>query len=1685
MANNGKTSSSLSNKILDAFEILAQAEVNSAQFDKTITGIIVSCEDEATGRYKVQYQDAIFYAYSTALDVTYSKGTSVQVKIPNNDFSGRKMIIGTVEENGIDYGTIVEDPLLRYEYIGIDCINSTEQNDLSSYWDEEKNNIILYDIEKGVDLIELNEQMVADNLKQGDAVLLGATFRTSIPDVQRFKGDYGIKYTLTFNDKANVEATVDRYYIVDIDKMSGDPYAYEEAVDQIIPFDIDSENFCYVKKIELFAKNFIYQDNTKPADIFISNLRFQVANRISDEEFMGTALTVLTPEGNYFSDVEGLISKRAIAELRIKGKITDNTTKQIQYYWFIEDLRINKSSDVGYHKFGGRGWKCLNDYTVTEGEEENPISVEYVSAQNTYYIQRDASKAKETKYKCVIDYKGQILSKEFYFIDYDVTDEVYIIADRNPNFIDSIGATTLTCVATEGVSYQWARIDIEGGFEALKDTTADNDKYESAVKEYNELIKDIEEKREPDNAANQNILKFHLDTIESFQYKERRKENQIINLQAGSIYHSATYKCQAFDKDGNSLGIASQLVTNYSSSEENPQAGTLVINNGAQIFKYDAKGIAPTSTQFDNPQTILPLDFTLRNAQGIEVPMKALRDEDVTWIVPIKDTMIKDYFGSFVSRDEESGFEVYNGKSLSYNINENYYAKKDNNEIELRVKYQDLVYVAKTNFIFTKDGDNGTNGTDYVLKIIPNDTIGRLKTIKASEPTGNWFRIQLWYNGIKIYEDNKSGIASTNKSVKLTWEMLGEQKNTVHNINVTSNDKVAPTWSAARTYDTNAIDIVKAIVDYDDMRIVATAPVIYSQNWINSDYKVSLKENTGFTHVVYSEDGLTPDYDSHTPFELVIHKKFGDTWGDITGHSSLTYEWRTIGNLKIKKGYAAVDENDKELDYSNLSKVMFEPVGKYNSEPVNNTIVCTIKEDNITTIGTFYIPVHFLLNTYGHSALNSWDGNSISLDADGGTMLLAPQAGFGTKDTQNRYTGVMLGTVKDYTKNTVDEYTGMFGYNQGTRTMFLNSENGSAVFGSVGSAQIIIDPTQDQARLYSNDFYKTYDTKTGLPINYDPGNENTGHDANNPSAGKGALINLTKPEIRWGNQNFMVDENGFLTAQGGGKIAGWKINDYRIDSIDNGTASNKTGKTGMSSVYTAGAAGVTQWDVRVPKSINANGAVNKPIAFWAGGTGTNGKFHVAHDGFVRMQEASIGSGSTNNLIYIGKSGDNSAIHTFNKPTFNTNANGFYIGVDGISLGSFNSNGESKFQVTNQGVLTTREGTIGGWTITRNTIAAGNIILNANGSMSGGNSSGGTWSIAQNGTATFNKLIAKSSGEIAGWTISANYLRGKPATTNGTDYIQINSNGSITSPKWTLNRDGTATFTKIRITAAGDSNSASATLMNINSKFIVKGDGSITATSGKIGGWTLGSSSITAGNIKLNSEGSMSGGTGSKTWSIQKDGTATFNSITVNGTVNATGGTFKNCVISGDCTIGGERVDGAFVKNANIAANAISSGQIQNAAITSAKIAAAAITEAKIADAAITNAKIKSLSASKITTGTMSANRISGGTISGVKIDGVTISGGQIGGSSIDAISVGADVIGVNTIYGNYSIGSRTGKSLTQWFMTGWGSIGYSGSIFGTGKLTISIPIQGRTLQFTGGILTSTGSTNSATMTLYI
>ena len=93
-----------------------------------------------------------------------------------------------------------------------------------------------------------------------------------------------------------------------------------------------------------------------------------------------------------------------------------------------------------------------------------------------------------------------------------------------------------------------------------------------------------------------------------------------------------------------------------------------------------------------------------------------------------------------------------------------------NNDITLVVKYDAITITAKTNFSFIKEGDPGTNGTEYVCKIVPNvrenGSLSDYPMILNGVPNylipsiGQWFKVQLLRNGEKIYEGITNGISS-------------------------------------------------------------------------------------------------------------------------------------------------------------------------------------------------------------------------------------------------------------------------------------------------------------------------------------------------------------------------------------------------------------------------------------------------------------------------------------------------------------------------------------------------------------------------------------------------------------------------------------------------------------------------------------------------------------------------------------------------------------------------------------------------------------------------------------------------------------------------------------------------------------------------------------------------------------
>ena len=87
-----------------------------------------------------------------------------------------------------------------------------------------------------------------------------------------------------------------------------------------------------------------------------------------------------------------------------------------------------------------------------------------------------------------------------------------------------------------------------------------------------------------------------------------------------------------------------------------------------------------------------------------------------------------------------------------------------------------MVLETTTNFTFTKDGEPGTNGTEFVIKLVPNTSDNKLLEnliIVNGSPnftpkqSNRWVKAQLWHNGEKIFDGNSSGNTTEGKTANI------------------------------------------------------------------------------------------------------------------------------------------------------------------------------------------------------------------------------------------------------------------------------------------------------------------------------------------------------------------------------------------------------------------------------------------------------------------------------------------------------------------------------------------------------------------------------------------------------------------------------------------------------------------------------------------------------------------------------------------------------------------------------------------------------------------------------------------------------------------------------------------------------------------------------------------------------
>lgn len=1202
--------SDVNQKILDAIELLATHSVQKAGYDRTIQAQILSCTDPTIGKYKCKYQDAIIYAYTTNSDISLSKGTFVYILVPENDMSKDKTIIGTTEKLGVNYVSVAEGEQAYY-IIGNNCINSSGVYNL----DIDKNNYSL-DIyvhnNDNENQITFDVNSLQQYLKQSSSLIIAAKIKTNIDSPKQIRGHYGITFTLRF--KGADDTYVLREYTLNENNMVGNPYRMFNQTRQSAIFDIDGANFDRIEKVTIFNSDFPGAVENPPApityEITLSDLQLLGAVRLPEEEINGLALTFYTPQGTFFTQGSLENSYKTItAQVRVKGKLASDS-QNIEFYWGIEDAGVT-SEKVDYNKYLGRGWRCLNSYNVIDSTLaiESPILnlIEWIPGKETYLFYKSSAVTYNNVLKVAAVYGDTVLTKEINIKNFDKdVDFIKITSSNGNHFYYGVGTTELTCEINSSTSY--------GGLT-----------YHWAWQNYGSL---------QENITND------FATVNG---------NKVQNLIISKIFNFATFKCTVYDEDQALLGTASIILTN---STQGQGFNSLIINNGTVVFKYDADGVAPTvegktlTENREGPQVIQHLSFTLYDESGEAISSTEINNPylcTIKWGIPINNTMIVDKNNGTPIAAPENGdkYIYYSNYILNYDICPVYDASKVENQIILSVTYRGIVYTAETNFTFVKEGYAGTNGTDYMVKLVPNTLLpnppefpiitkingGDVKINygidsgdedEESTLSGNQqlLKAQLWYKGQIVWQGFSKNDTGTITPSEVKWSVLANKYNSSVSdasdfvINDATNGSMTYTYSNSSDPKAN---IIKCAITYNNKVYYGTLPIMTA--WVsNSDYRVKLKENSGFRYVLYAADGTNPEYSTAYPFEFLIEEV-----PQGTNVSNVSYATGTVGSVKFTTSnpndpatsinlFISLDSPEGLAD----NQFKYKPTPRYDGLCVNAAIDCTYTDSSDNTIAKLRVPVHFILNKYGLSNLNAWDGNSIQINDDGG-YILAPQMGAGVKDNQNRFTGVLMGEVHNAGKSSAD--IGLLGYHEGDRSFFLNSENGSAIFGKSGNGQIIIDPRSNtnKALLYSSSYWSQYGDD-GLPTSYGSGNE----------AGAGLLIDLTTPQIKYGNGGFSVDSNGSLSLGN---------NSFRVDQYGNmvaGPIRNNDTITG----YNFSVAALTG-DVTMKGSITA----------------TSGY---------------IGSDSTNKWT-IGGNSSKAWIYSGGKQSLGSTAQGVYFGTDGISI----------------------------------------------------------------------------------------------------------------------------------------------------------------------------------------------------------------------------------------------------------------------------------------------------------------------------------------------------------------------------------------------------------------------------------
>lgn len=901
--------------------------------------------------------------------------------------------------------------------------------------------------------------------------------------LETVSGDYGLYIKVKYTDEINTTASQEKTFNFSQNDMYGDVYNFTTYFSQEAVFDISDignitsiEAFLYqdsnFKKIkstadgnddyELIPSKIIEKDQTGEIiyteeiepNIFVDNIKISLGYDLNN--FDNDAVIVYTLDSTQYSSSDSTKARKREIQARWVHK-TDNgfisvleqdlANYNAQIHWYHYQLDEKAEQD----EFGGKYWVPIKDYNGKQYLDKND------------------------DYKCYIECDPAVQ-------DENIKAVISLPSAKRNEYLQEV---SIELNKGELVPVQ----DIEGLMKALTDAPnkLTNDEVLTQIQFLIDTYKKIEEPNENEqkcleylNKINEEIsglpcIDLYNDIVQIHNTTQVQARLAVDLVQAVSI--------SVGDEKDSYKGVYMIYGENgeIMNSSISAQRQKLILSYGSLLTglnEFDGDGTELVSWRFPLTNTMIrtPTEGVEYNNENFGYngdTISAIRYVDdngntptegspATWAIISRkieqldetDENKKTKIGDFAVKTTEQIFRI-----------KDYYTSVGRNTIYCEINKGGYIYVAEITLIF---GVAGTSGTDYTLRVVPS------KTAISNNSTEGTTEISL---NAHVYDYNNQEVEI--KSIEYSFISPDSLNNDL-------SDKFAdfPVSfgnNGARTAGSQSGDItVKAHVNNDYLKnyyvivkVVAQIEALGTTK-LTTFFPLSWSSNLSeYNHfegpdkVVYSAQGSNPFYYKNN---FVLYSKLDEEIKDITWLLEVydTELYDTLGKDTIaKKFYPSI------LINNNLYSL------KVPSMYIKENNLCRLvgkdKDSNIVWIQPLYIAQ----NAYNSPLLNSWDGD-LSIDEENGTVM-APMIGAGKKNTNNQFSGVLMGDVKAKVDNSV-ALTGLYGYQNGIQTFSL-TEDGKAKFGASGSGQVQIDG--NQGIIESGNY--TVDKKTGMQIDLKEG----------------------------------------------------------------------------------------------------------------------------------------------------------------------------------------------------------------------------------------------------------------------------------------------------------------------------------------------------------------------------------------------------------------------------------------------------------------------------------------------------------------------------------------------------------------------------------------------------------------------